>query len=41
VRLDYFITTEGIYFSEFTFVPNAGLPVFPEEMEYSLGKLWK
>lgn len=41
VRLDYFITTEGIYFSEFTFVPNAGLPVFSEEMEYSLGKLWK
>jgi hypothetical protein len=41
VRLDYFITNKGVYFSEFTFVPNAGLPVFPEEMEYELGKLWK
>lgn len=41
VRLDYFITKDGIYFSEFTFVPNGGLPVYPDEMEYSLGKLWK
>ena len=41
VRLDYYITNKGVYFSEFTFVPNAGLPVFPEEMEYELGKLWK
>jgi hypothetical protein len=41
VRIDFFITKKGVYFSEFTFVPNAGLQVFPDELEYSLGNLWK
>jgi len=40
VRMDYFIGTDGVYFSEYTFTPNGGRPVFPEELEYSLGKLW-
>jgi hypothetical protein len=41
VRIDFFITNKGVYFSEFTFVPNAGLRVFPGETEYLMGKLWK
>lgn len=40
VRMDYFIGTDGVYFSEYTFTPNGGRPVFPNDLEYSLGKLW-
>lgn len=40
VRIDYFIGTDGVYFSEYTFTPNGGRPVFPNDLEYSLGKLW-
>jgi hypothetical protein len=40
VRMDFYLSDTDIYFSEFTFTPNAGKQVFTKEVEYSLGKLW-
>lgn len=40
VRMDFYLSETDIYFSEFTFTPNAGKQVFTTEVEYSLGKLW-
>ena len=41
VRIDFYIgENDLIYFSEFTFTPNAGKQVFTKDVEYMLGKLW-
>jgi len=41
VRMDFYIDkNDDIYFSEFTFTPNAGTRVFTDEWEISLGKDW-
>ena len=40
VRMDFYLSNTDIYFSEFTFTPNAGKQVFKGEVEYTLGKLW-
>ena len=41
VRMDFHIDkNDDIYFSEFTFTPNAGTRVFTDEWEISLGKDW-
>jgi hypothetical protein len=40
VRMDFYLSEKDIYFSEFTFTPNAGKQVFTKEVEYMLGKLW-
>jgi hypothetical protein len=40
VRMDFHLSKTDIYFSEFTFTPNAGKQVFTKEVEYTLGKLW-
>lgn len=41
VRIDLFLDEGGdIYFSEFTFTPKAGLPIFSEETEERLGRFW-
>lgn len=41
VRIDMFIdNNDKIYFSEFTFTPKAGKPVFPLHLEIEYGKLW-
>ena len=40
VRMDFYLSQTDIYFSEFTFTPNAGKQVFTKEIEYTLGKLW-
>lgn len=42
VRIDFYISKNSdIYFSEFTFTPNAGGRVYDLELEIMLGKLWK
>lgn len=42
VRIDFFIDVNDIiYFSEFTFTPNGGFPVFSPEEEQRLGQLWR
>ncbi|NBP03462.1 MAG: hypothetical protein EBU90_25905 [Proteobacteria bacterium] len=41
VRLDFYIGKDDtIYFSEFTFTPNAGFQVFDIETETAQGLLW-
>jgi hypothetical protein len=40
VRMDFYLSKTDIYFSEFTFTPNAGKQVFTKDVEYMLGKLW-
>lgn len=40
VRIDFYVSEGGIFFSEFTFTPNGGNRVFTKEVEYALGKLW-
>lgn len=41
VRIDFHIdVNDDIYFSEFTFTPNAGTQVFTDELEIILGKDW-
>jgi hypothetical protein len=41
VRIDFYLGKNGeIYFSEFTFTPNNGRPVFTDDIEIELGKLW-
>lgn len=42
VRVDFYIGRDGeVYFSEFTFTPAGGNPVFPMAIECALGRLWK
>ena len=41
VRIDFFIDiNDDIYFSEFTFTPAGGNPIFPYNIEKEFGKLW-
>jgi len=40
VRMDFYLAPDSIYFSEFTFTPNNGKPVFTAELEKSLAALW-
>jgi hypothetical protein len=41
VRIDFFYDSEDkIYFSEFTFTPKAGKPVFPLHLEIDYGSKW-
>ena len=41
VRIDFFIDiNDDIYFSEFTFTPAGGNPVFNYNIEKELGKIW-
>lgn len=41
VRIDMFIDNKDkVYFSEFTFTPKAGKPIFPLHLEQEYGKLW-
>jgi hypothetical protein len=42
VRIDFHLDKNSdIYFSEFTFTPNAGYQFFPMDVEERLGLLWK
>lgn len=42
VRIDFHLDNESnIYFSEFTFTPNAGYQLYPDYIEITLGALWK
>jgi len=41
VRIDLFLTKDKIYFSEFTFTPNAGIQFYKWKKEIELGRLWK
>lgn len=40
VRVDFYLATDGVYFSEFTFTPAGGHRVFSMKVEKELGKLW-
>jgi hypothetical protein len=40
VRIDFYLATDGIYFSEYTFTPAGGHQVFPTHLERSTGALW-
>jgi hypothetical protein len=41
VRIDMFVDDmDKVYFSEFTFTPKDGKPVFPMPLEKEYGKLW-
>jgi hypothetical protein len=41
VRLDYYLSIDNkIYFSEYTFTPNAGKPIFNDELEKTLSINW-
>lgn len=41
VRIDMFYgNNDRIFFSEFTFTPKAGRPIFPLHLEKEYGKLW-
>ncbi len=41
VRVDFYLSKDRkIYFSEFTFTPNAGSMVYPHHIERELGKSW-
>lgn len=42
VRIDFYISIESdIYFSEFTFTPNAGNQLYSDNIEKYFGTLWK
>lgn len=42
VRIDFYLDKNSdIYFSEFTFTPNAGYQFYSTEVEEKLGSLWK
>ena len=41
VRIDLYLTKDGIYFSEYTFTPNAYHQIYYDSIEMELGKLWK
>jgi hypothetical protein len=40
IRLDFFVTTKGIYFGECTPLPNLGKKAFYDEYETILGRHW-
>jgi len=40
VRVDLYIGTDGIYFSEYTFTPHGGKQRLSDEVEEKYGKLW-
>ena len=41
VRIDFYLDKNSdIYFSEFTFTPNAGYQFYPMDVEAALGALW-
>jgi hypothetical protein len=40
VRIDLYMGTDGIYFGEFTFTPNAGKQRLSDIVEYKYGALW-
>jgi hypothetical protein len=40
IRLDFFLTTKGIYFGECTPLPNLGKKAFHDEYEAILGRHW-
>jgi hypothetical protein len=40
VRIDLYVAKHGIYFSEYTFTPNAYQQIYYNEIEEHLGKLW-
>lgn len=40
VRIDLYIAKDGIYFSEYTFTPNAHQQIYYDDLEMELGKLW-
>jgi hypothetical protein len=41
VRIDLYLAVDGIYFSEYTFTPNAYDQIYYDDLEMELGKLWK
>lgn len=42
VRVDFYNIDGRIFFGEMTFTSGSGFePIFPEDMDYELGKLWK
>ena len=41
VRIDLYLTIDGIYFSEYTFTPNCYEQIYYDSIEIELGKLWK
>ena len=40
VRVDLYIGTDGIYFSEYTFTPHGGKQRLSDTVEITFGKLW-
>lgn len=40
VRVDLYMGTDGIYFSEYTFTPHGGKQRLSDEVEMKYGKLW-
>jgi len=40
VRMDFYLSSDKIYLSEYTFTPAGGNPVLIEYLEYKLGALW-
>ena len=41
VRMDFYLSSDKIYLSEYTFTPAGGNHVLPTHLEYSLGALWR
>jgi hypothetical protein len=40
VRMDFYLSSDNIYLSEYTFTPAGGNPVLSDHLEYSLGAKW-
>jgi hypothetical protein len=40
VRVDLYMGTDGIYFSEYTFTPHGGKQRLSDTVEITYGKLW-
>jgi hypothetical protein len=40
VRMDFYLSSDKIYLSEYTFTPAGGNPVLIKYLEYKLGALW-
>jgi hypothetical protein len=40
VRMDFYLSSDKIYLSEYTFTPAGGNPVLSKHLEYSLGAKW-
>ncbi len=40
VRMDFYLSSDKIYLSEYTFTPAGGNPVLSNQLEYSLGAKW-